>query len=461
MADTTMIWIVDDDPAIRELLSFIVQGAGYEVDAFASGAEVLASSGEAPDAVLLDLMMPEIDGVEVLKEINRRHPKLPVIMVTADNDVQRAVEVTKLGAYDYLVKPIDQERLLTTLHRALSHGSLEKEVARLKEELSDRYHLRTIVGSSAAMRRVYDQIEKVLESEITVFIAGESGTGKELVAKAIHYASLRSDGPFIDVNCAAIPEGLQESELFGHEKGAFTGAVATHPGKFEQASGGTIFLDEVGEMSPSAQARLLRVLQERVLQRVGGTQTIELDVRVISASNRDLATMVEEGPFRQDLFYRLVVFPITLPPLRDRREDIPLLVEHFLEKYARDAGKRVTRVEARAMEAMASHGWPGNVRELENVIHRTLLVSSGLELTFDDLPPGIGGDQVAAGETGRKAADSGVGSGTFNLEELEREAIVRSMENNRGNLSDVARQLGIGRSTLYRKLEQYGLREKK
>ena len=461
MADTTMIWIVDDDPAIRELLSFIVQGAGYEVDAFASGAEVLASSGEAPDAVLLDLMMPEIDGVEVLKEINRRHPKLPVIMVTADNDVQRAVEVTKLGAYDYLVKPIDQERLLTTLHRALSHGSLEKEVARLKEELSDRYHLRTIVGSSAAMRRVYDQIEKVLESEITVFIAGESGTGKELVAKAIHYASLRSDGPFIDVNCAAIPEGLQESELFGHEKGAFTGAVATHPGKFEQASGGTVFLDEVGEMSPSAQARLLRVLQERVLQRVGGTQTIELDVRVISASNRDLATMVEEGPFRQDLFYRLVVFPITLPPLRDRREDIPLLVEHFLEKYARDAGKRVTRVEARAMEAMASHGWPGNVRELENVIHRTLLVSSGLELTFDDLPPGIGGDQVAAGETGRKAADSGVGSGTFNLEELEREAIVRAMENNRGNLSDVARQLGIGRSTLYRKLEQYGLREKK
>jgi DNA-binding NtrC family response regulator len=461
MADNEMIWVVDDDPAIRELLAFIVQEAGYEVDSFASGAEVLASSGDAPDAVLLDLMMPEIDGVEVLKELNRRHPKLPVLMVTADNDVQRAVEVTKLGAYDYLVKPIDQERLLTTLSRALSHGSLEQEVARLKEELSDRYHLRTIVGSSAAMRKVYDQIEKVLESEITVFIAGESGTGKELVAKAIHYASLRSDGPFIDVNCAAIPEGLQESELFGHEKGAFTGAVATHPGKFEQASGGTIFLDEVGEMSPSAQARLLRVLQERVLQRVGGTETIELDVRVISASNRDLATMVEEGSFRQDLFYRLVVFPITLPPLRDRREDIPLLVEHFLEKHARDAGKRVTRVEARAMEAMASHGWPGNVRELENVIHRTLLVSSGLELTFDDLPPGIGGDQGAVGATGRQTADAGIGSGTLNLEELEREAIVRAMESNKGNLSDVARQLGIGRSTLYRKLEQYGLREKK
>ena len=461
MAGKKKIWVVDDDPAIRELLTFMVTEAGYEVDAFASGAEVLASSGAAPDAILLDLMMPEVDGVEVLKEISRRHPKLPVIMVTADHDVQRAVEVTKLGAHDYLTKPIDQERLLTTLGNALSHGRLEKEVARLKEELSDRFHLRSIVGSSAAMRKVYDQIEKVLESEITVFIAGESGTGKELVAKAIHYASLRSDGPFIDVNCAAIPEGLQESELFGHEKGAFTGAVATHLGKFERASGGTIFLDEVGEMSASAQARLLRVLQERVLQRVGGTETIELDVRVISASNRDLEKMVEEGSFRQDLFYRLVVFPIALPPLRDRREDIPLLVEHFLEKYARDAGKRVTRVEAKAMDAMTSHGWPGNVRELENVIHRTLLVSSGLELTFEDLPPGIGADQAAGVSDARTAAAAGGGGETLNLEQIERETILRALEQNEGNLSDVARQLGIGRSTLYRKLEQYGLREKK
>jgi DNA-binding NtrC family response regulator len=461
MTDKKMVWVVDDDPAIRELLTFMVTDAGYEVDAFASGAEVLAASGQPPDAILLDLMMPEVDGVEVLKEIGRRHPKLPVIMVTADHDVQRAVEVTKLGAHDYITKPIDQERLLTTLGNALSHGSLEKEVARLKEELSDRYHLRSIVGSSAAMRTVYDQIEKVLESEITVFIAGESGTGKELVAKAIHYASLRSDGPFIDVNCAAIPEGLQESELFGHEKGAFTGAVATHPGKFEQAAGGTVFLDEVGEMSASAQARLLRVLQERVLQRVGGTETIELDVRVISASNRDLAKLVEGGEFRQDLFYRLVVFPITLPPLRDRREDIPLLVEHFLEKYARDAGKRVTRVEARAMDAMTRHGWPGNVRELENVIHRTLLVSSGLELTFEDLPPGIG--QASASDEVEIEQSTGAGGGgaTLNLEELERKTIARAMEQNKGNLSDVARQLGIGRSTLYRKLEQYGLRDKK
>ncbi len=460
MADNTLIWIVDDDAAIRELLSFIVNEAGYEVDAFSSGAEVLAHSSRQPGAVLLDLMMPGVDGVAVLKEISRRFPKLPVIMITADNDIRRAVEVTKLGAYDYLVKPVDKERLLTTLDRALSHGTLEKEVTRLKGELSDRFHLRNIVGSSEAMRKVYDQVEKVLESEITVFIAGESGTGKELVAKAIHYASLRSDGPFIDVNCAAIPEGLQESELFGHEKGAFTGALATHPGKFEQAAGGTIFLDEIGEMSPSAQARLLRVLQERVLQRVGGTETIALDVRVISASNRDLAQMVEEGSFRQDLFYRLVVFPITLPPLRDRREDIPLLVEHFLEKHARDAGKKVTRVEPKAMEALASHGWPGNVRELENVVHRTLLVVAGLELKLDDLPPNI-----IASESGVSspvnAVEARSSSGPKSLEDLEREAIVAAMESNRGNLSDVARQLGIGRSTLYRKLEQYGLREKK
>jgi len=457
MAANEIIWVVDDDPAIRELLSFIVTDAGYQADSFSSGAEVLANSGPPPDALLLDLMMPEVDGVEVLKELKRLYPELPVIMVTADDDIQRAVELTKLGAYDYLVKPVDHERLLTTLTRALSHRNLELEVARLKEELTDRYHLRNIIGSSAAMRKVYDQIEKVLGSEITVFIAGESGTGKELVAKAIHHASLRSDGPFIDVNCAAIPEGLQESELFGHEKGAFTGAVATHPGKFEQASGGTIFLDEVGEMSPSAQARLLRVLQERVLQRVGGTQTIELDVRVVSASNRDLSAMVEEGAFRQDLFYRLVVFPIALPPLRDRREDIPQLVEHFLEKYARDAGKKVTSVEAEAMDALVNHGWPGNVRELENVIHRMLLVTAGLELKLVDLPPGIAAEPFSA----LPSAPSVVGTAGMSLEELEREAITRAMENNRGNLSDVARQLGIGRSTLYRKLEQYGLREKK
>ncbi len=460
MNDNALIWIIDDAAAIRELLSFIVTEAGYEIDAFSSGEEVLAHSGHAPDAVLLDLMMPGVDGVAVLKELRRRFPTLPVIMITADNDIQRAVEVTKLGAYDYLVKPVDKERLLTTLARALSHGTLEKEVVRLKGELSDRYHLRNIVGSSAAMRKVYASVEKVLESEITVFIAGESGTGKELVAKAIHYASLRSDGPFIDVNCAAIPEGLQESELFGHEKGAFTGALATHPGKFEQAAGGTIFLDEIGEMSQSSQARLLRVLQERVLQRVGGTETITLNVRVISASNRDLARMVEEGAFRQDLFYRLVVFPITLPPLRDRREDIPALVEHFLEKYARDAGKKMTRVEAKAMEALASHGWPGNVRELENVIHRTLLVSAGLELKLDDLPANI-----IAGEGPSPSPQTPVSTSTAggpkSLEDLERDAIVSAMESNRGNLSDVARQLGIGRSTLYRKLEQYGLRDKK
>ncbi len=457
MTQSTLVWIVDDDPAIRELFSFIVSDAGYEIDGFASGAEVLAHSGPPPAAVLLDLMMPEVDGVEVLKELVRRHPRLPVIILTADDDISRAVEVTKLGAYDYLVKPVDKNRLLTTLARALSHGSLENEVERLKTELSDRYHLRNIIGSSAAMRRVYDQIEKVLESEITVFISGESGTGKELVARAIHHASTRSDGPFVDVNCAAIPEGLQESELFGHEKGAFTGAVSDHPGKFEQPAGGTIFLDEVGEMSPSAQARLLRVLQERVLQRVGGTKKINLDVRVISASNRDLTAMVEDGSFRQDLFYRLVVFPIELPPLRDRREDIPLLVAHFLEKYARDASKRVAQVDPRAMEALAAHGWPGNVRELENVIHRSLLVSAGLELGLEDLPKGLG---EGAPPT-RTASSQPLDEATMSLEDLEKAAIVRALENNRGNLSDVARQLGIGRSTLYRKLEQYGLREKK
>jgi two-component system NtrC family response regulator len=438
MAGDELVWLVDDDSAIRELLSYMVGQAGYRVEAFASGAEVLASSEPPPAAVLLDLMMPEVDGVEVLKELQRRHPTVPVIILTAVNDVGRAVEVTKLGAWDYLTKPVDQERLLTTLSRAISHHGLELEVERLKGELGDRYHLRNIIGSSAAMRRVYELVEKVLSSDITVFISGESGTGKELVAKAVHYGSLRSDGPFVDVNCAAIPEGLQESELFGHEKGAFTGAVASHPGKFEQAAGGTIFLDEIGEMSPSAQARLLRVLQERSLQRVGGTKRIELDVRVISASNRDLQQLVDDGTFRQDLYYRLVVFPIHLPPLRDRREDIPPLVKHFLQ----------------AMEALANYGWPGNVRELENVVHRSLLAAGGLSLERDDLPPMLMSSDGELPTTVDEAAP-------MKLEELERRAIKRALEHFDGNLSDAARQLGIGRSTLYRKLEQFGLRPKK
>jgi DNA-binding NtrC family response regulator len=453
MAEEALVWLVDDDAAIRELISYMVTGAGYRVAAFSSGSEVLASSGEVPAAVLLDLMMPEVDGVAVLKELSRRHPTLPIIVVTAVDDISRAVELTKLGAYDYLTKPVDQGRLLTTLSRAVSHHELETQVERLRGELGDRYHLRNLVGSSAEMRRVYDQVEKVLESDITVFISGESGTGKELVAKAIHYGSLRSDGPFVDVNCAAIPEGLQESELFGHEKGAFTGAVATHPGKFEQAQRGTIFLDEVGEMSGSAQARLLRVLQERSLQRVGGTKKIELDVRVISASNRDLEELVGETKFRQDLYYRLVVFPIHLSPLRERREDVPPLVEHFLAKYAGDAGKRITTVAPEALNRLTGHDWPGNVRELENVIHRSLLVASGPELGIEDLPAEL--------QSGPASAPSAVSLGVSKLAELEKNAILAALEQFGGNLSDAARQLGIGRSTLYRKLEQYGLRSKK
>jgi len=454
MAEKELIWLVDDDAAIRELISFMVSEAGYRVDVFASGPEVLADAGSPPAAVLLDLMMPEVDGVEVLKELKRRDQGLPVIILTAVNDVSQAVEVTKLGAYDYLTKPVDQERLLTTLSRAVSHHKLKKKVGRLEGELGKRHGLENIVGSSAAMRRVYDQIKTVLESDITIFVSGESGTGKELVAKAIHYGSLRSDAPFVDVNCAAIPEGLQESELFGHEKGAFTGAVSTHPGKFEQAAGGTIFLDEVGEMSPSAQARLLRVLQERCLQRVGGTKRIDLDVRVVSASNRDLEQLVADRSFRQDLFYRLVVFPIQLPPLRDRRDDIPALVEHFLDKYAADAGKRISRVTKAAMELLISHDWSGNVRELENMIHRSMLMAAGPELLPSDIPIDPASDAAHARSTVPT-------DGVLKLDELEKRAIQLALEQYGGNLSDAARQLGIGRSTLYRKIDQYGLRPKK
>jgi len=447
METTGTVWVVDDDAAIRELLGYMLERAGFAVEAFASGADVLAVAGRVPDAVLLDLMMPEVDGVEVLKELKRRMPELPVVILTAVNDVSRAVEVTKLGAFDYLVKPVDERRLLSVLRHAVSVRRLEREVERLRGELGERFHLRRIVGSSAAMRRVYDQIERVKDSDISVFISGESGTGKELVARAIHYGSRRASGPFVDVNCAAIPESLQESELFGHEKGAFTGAVAAYAGRFEQAQGGTIFLDEVGEMSPSTQARLLRVLQERTLQRIGGTRRIELDVRVISASNTDLEEAVREGRFRQDLYYRLVVFPIQLPPLRERREDIPLLVEHFLEKHAADAGRRVRRVHPDALRRLLAHDWPGNVRELENVIHRALLVCDGEEIAPDDLPP----------ELGRLATAPAAEEVPMSLEELERWAIERAVAACGGNLSEAARRLGIGRSTLYRKMQQYGI----
>jgi len=449
MSQKETVWVVDDDPAIRKLLSFILESAGFEVEAFGSGAEALAATGPAPAAVALDLMMPGIDGVAVLKELVRRRPEVPVVVLTAVNEVSRAVEVIKLGAFDYLVKPVDEQRLVATIRRAASVHRLEQEVERLRGELGERFHLKNIVGSSPAMRRVYDQIGKVLESDITVFISGESGTGKELVAKAIHYGSKRSDGPFVDVNCAAIPEGLQESELFGHEKGAFTGASAAHPGKFEQADGGTIFLDEIGEMTPSTQARLLRVLQERTVQRIGGTRRIDLDVRVISASNRDLAELVRQGAFRQDLYYRLVVFPIALPPLRERKEDIPALVAHFLEKHARDAGRRVSRVDPEAMARLMAYRWPGNVRELETVVHRALLVSDGSEIRPDDLPPELGGDNLAEPDDG--------GGRFLSLEEMERRAIRRAVTVCEGNLSLAARKLGIGRSTLYRKMQQYGI----
>ncbi len=446
------IWLIDDDAALRELVGHILETAGYQVSTFASGPEALAETGGPPDAVLLDLMMPKMDGMQVLSELKRRWPDLSVVILTAINDVHKAVEVTKLGAYDYLVKPVDDDRLLTTLRHAVSHRRLEREVERLRGELGDRYHLRNIVGSSAPMCRIYEQIEKVLESDISVFISGESGTGKELVAKAIHYGSQRADGPFIDVNCAAIPESLQESELFGHEKGAFTGAIAAHPGKFEQAQNGTVLLDEVGEMAPSSQARLLRVLQERCLQRIGGTRRIDLNVRVISASNRDLAEMVRDGGFRRDLYYRLVVFPIHLPPLSERPEDVPLLVEHFLAKHGSDARRRVERVSPAAMERLVRHSWPGNVRELENVVHRTLLVASGVEIKAEDLPPELGGTNV------REPDDA---AGAFlTLDEMEGRTIRRVVKACRGNLSEVARRLGIGRSTLYRKLDQYGIPRK-
>ncbi|MCJ7589277.1 MAG: sigma-54 dependent transcriptional regulator [Candidatus Aminicenantes bacterium] len=446
MNDNALIWIIDDAAAIRELLSFIVTEAGYEIDAFSSGEEVLAHSGHAPDAVLLDLMMPGVDGVAVLKELRRRFPTLPVIMITADNDIQRAVEVTKLGAYDYLVKPVDKERLLTTLARALSHGTLEKEVVRLKGELSDRYHLRNIVGSSAAMRKVYDQVEKVLESEITVYIAGESGTGKELVAKAIHQNSDRSGGPFITVNSGSLPPDLLESHLFGHVKGAFTGAVNQKKGLFEAADRGSIFFDEVSSINLETQAKLLRVMQEREFMRLGGTKTIKVDVRIIAATNTDLEELIHQKAFRKDLFYRLNVIKIELPPLRERKDDIPLLVKHFIGVYGRENNKEIEGVSVDVLELLMNYDWPGNIRELENLIERAAVLSRSKLITRDNLPPFlISSREEAAGALTFASEEMTLHE---QLQEYQKKVILATLKKTKGVQNKAAQILGLKPTTL-------------
>jgi DNA-binding NtrC family response regulator len=444
------ILVVDDEEQMRDLLAKVLERKGYQVSVCGDGTEALALLEMEPaDLVVTDVRMPGLNGIEALRAIKELNPDIVVIIMTAFGSIDQAVQAVKDGAYDYINKPFKIEEMLLTIEKALDERRLRHEVSTLRQELRTRYHFESLIGKSRAMQEVFSLIEQVAGSRSTVMIYGKSGTGKELVAKAVHYNSPRSTKAFIAVNCAAIPAELLESELFGHEKGAFTGAIATKVGKFELATGGTLFLDEVGSMRLDLQAKILRALQEREVERVGGTRTIKIDVRVIAATNRDLKKAVEEGVFREDLYYRLNVVPITLPDLKDRQEDIPLLANHFVQKFAQESNPNIREVAKEAMAILMSHSWPGNVRELENVIERAVTLGRGPAIQPGDLPPHLVG--VTNPLERAQAKES-------TLEDLERDYIAMILRRTKGHQIRAASILGIDRRTLYRKIRRYGLR---
>ncbi len=447
------ILVVDDDKNICKIIEInLKKNKAYEVNAVTSGEACLKLiSEQIPDLILLDIQMPGIDGIETLKRIKDHEPRIPVVMMSAHATVEKAVKSMQLGAYDFITKPFAADRLTVTVQNALMTSSLKIELDELKSELKNKYEFENIVGQSGGMQEVFKSLEKVINSNVTVLIQGESGTGKELIARAIHFhSSTRSQKPFVAVNCSALPESLLESELFGHEKGSFTGAAGRRIGKFEQADGGTVFLDEVGLMSPMTQSKVLRVLQEREFERVGGNELIKVDVRVLSASNRDLEEAMKKNEFREDLYYRLSVFPIKLPPLRDRREDIPLLAAYFLEKYSRQENKTIEGISPDALELLIAYNWPGNVRELENAIERAVVLATDDEIHSKDLPAAV----RSIGEKKMFESDNTLSNW---IEKLEEEALRQALLECEGNISKTAKKLGIGRATIYRKAKKYGL----
>ncbi len=452
------ILIVDDEKNMRWALEKGLRQAGYRTLSAPDGPEGLdLAASEAPDLVLLDLKMPKMDGLEALRLIKEQRPELPIIIITAHGSVATAIEAIKAGAYDYISKPFDLEEIQIVIKKALEVRALTEEVAKLRSEVERKYSFQNIIGKSSKMQAVFDLVERVAGTSASVLIYGESGTGKELVAKAIHYLSPRRHRPYVQVNCSALPETLLESELFGHEKGAFTGAIARRQGRFELADTGTLFLDEIGELSPPVQVKLLRVLQDRTFERVGGMESIKVDVRIIAATNRDLTQAMVEGKFREDLYYRLNVVPIQLPPLRERAEDIPLLVEHFLKKFSAGpdpAGARVKTLAPEAARRLAEYRWPGNVRELENAIERAVIISRGDRITVEDLPREL---QQTSAHPHRRAAFK-LPEGGVNLEDVERDLIRQALDRTGGNQTQAARLLGITRHTLLYRLDKYGLK---
>jgi two-component system nitrogen regulation response regulator NtrX len=444
--------VVDDEQGIRAALTQLLEYEGYEVRGASSGAEGLAVYDQwKPQLVFLDVKMAGMDGLETLKRLRERDPSAVVVMISGHATIQNAVEATQLGAYDILEKPLDTDRILVTLRNATGRIDLAEENERLKATIESRYE---IVGKSFAIRSLIEKIERVADTTARVLITGENGTGKELVARALHRQSARARKPFVEVNCAAIPGELIESELFGHMKGSFTGAVQDRAGKFEQADGGTLFLDEVGDMSLAAQAKVLRVLQDADVTRIGGTKPRKVDVRVIAATNKKLEEEITAGRFREDLYYRLNVVPIQVPALRERREDIPGLVAHFLAQFAKQDGVASRAIDAAAIDRLAAFEWPGNVRELRNTIERILILSSGPRVTLADV------DRL----TGARASVSGGLGGledskTFEQFKMaaERAFLVVKLRQHDWNVAETARALGMPRSNLYKKIERHGL----
>jgi two-component system, NtrC family, response regulator HydG len=446
------ILVVDDEESHRIMLRAVLQEEGYEVAAATDGPEAIRAVEQEPfDLILLDIRMTTMDGIETLTEIRKVSPFVPVLMMTAYASVKTAVEALKAGAFEYLTKPLDIEELKILIEKALEHYHLQEENLALRERLGDRFDFSKIIGKSHKMKELFDLLAQVAPTDATVLILGESGTGKELAANAIHHNSPRATQPFIKVACAALPETLLENELFGHERGAFTGAIARREGRFQSAHRGTIFLDEVGEMSPATQTKLLRVLQEKEFEPLGSSRPVKVDVRVIAATNRDLEKEVKEGHFREELFYRLNVVPLILPPLRERKEDIPTLAAHFFAIYRDKNKKELREISGKAMDLLMRYDWPGNVRELENCIERAVVISRGEIIAPADLPPQI---QALSSEK----EDSGVHfpSG-ISLQEVEKALILKTLEDTGGNRSRAAEVLGINRRTLQMKLKEYGM----
>ena len=458
MTNPKTVLVIDDEDSLRRVVEYNLREEGYRVVTASDGTSGLREFQASPvDLVLTDVRMPEMDGLELLTRLKAMQPELPVIVLTAHGTIDSAVEAMKLGAYDYLTKPFNRDQLTSAVRKALDVAALASENRHLREVIAERFSFANMIAGSRAMRAVTDMAARVAQSEATVLLEGESGTGKELLAKAIHFHSPRARGPFVTINCGAIPEQLLESELFGHRRGSFTGAVADKKGKFEVADGGTIFLDEIGELPLLLQVKILRVLQEHEIDKVGDPRPIKVNVRVIAATNRDLEKMIAGGGFRDDLYYRLAVVSVRMPPLRERTDDIPLLVDLFLSKHSDRLGRPRPTVEKAVYSAFNLYTWPGNIRELENVIERGLVLDKDGVLGLDDLPDRLRTPEHHVANLRMELPDEGI-----SLEDVERELLVAALEKHNWNQTRAAAYLNITRSTLLYRMQKFGLeRDKK